>query len=112
MRVAPSPFDFLISWLKFTVTGVFSLVSMQELSSEKEKKFRKYMEKSELKFNEAKYEKLVSNVKNGYGIFTNNAILYCNDQFKSTIGTKSNVQAMHSLRTIYRKPHTKVSSPL
>jgi hypothetical protein len=54
-------------------------------------------------FKANKYERIVSNVRNGYGILNQSVIHFCNDQFCQTLGAKTKAQAMHLLRSIYRK---------
>ena len=69
-----------------------------------DKRVENYRVKMETLFKATRYERIVSNVRNGYGILNYSAIHFCNEQFCNTLGAKTKAQAIHALRSIVRKP--------
>lgn len=54
-------------------------------------------------FKATKYERIVQNVRNGYAILNYSIIHFSNEQFCTTLGAKTNAQAIHILKQITRK---------
>ncbi|TNV86947.1 hypothetical protein FGO68_gene10164 [Halteria grandinella] len=98
-----SIFECLISmWIFFY--NLFSVIcSFLIMNQEISKRYEVYRKKMEILFKANKYERIVQNVRNGYGILNQSVIHFCNEQFCQTLGAKTTAQAIHLLKQIYRK---------
>jgi hypothetical protein len=59
------------------------------MQAENQKHQENYYRKIEYLFKATKSERIVQNVRNGYGILNYSAIHFCNDQFCQTLGAKT-----------------------
>ena len=97
-------FNILLSMLKLVVNISISYVCYLYTLESQTKRFTNYAKHMETLFKATKFERIVQNVRNGYGILNNQTIHFCNEQFCQALGTKTKAQAIHNLKSILRKP--------
>lgn len=94
----------LLSICKLVVNIGITYLSYLYAMASSEKRFTRYAKHMETLFKATKFERIVQNVRNGYGILNNQTINFCNEQFCQALGTKTKAQAIHNLKSILRKP--------
>jgi hypothetical protein len=87
----------------FLANITLATISYAFLYSDRPKRFEVYRVKMETLFKATRYERIVQNVRNGYGILNYSIIHFCNEQFCNTLGAKTKAQAIHLLKQISRK---------
>ncbi len=79
----------LLSMCKLIVNiGITYLCYLYTVVSS-EKRFTRYAKHMETLFKATKFERIVQNVRNGYGILNNQTIHFCNEQFCQALGAKT-----------------------
>ena len=97
-------FNLILSMSKLVINICISYVSYLYTLESQNKRFTHSAKNMETLFKATKFERIVQNVRNGYGILNNQTIHFCNEQFCQALGTKTKAQAMHNLKSILRKP--------
>ncbi len=75
--------------IKLAVNILLLSVSILNLKLEYDKNLERYRKSMETLFKATRTERIVQNVRNGYGILNNQLIHFCNDQFCQTLGAKT-----------------------